>query len=462
MKTLEKIRDNLILQRLTQLKPIDWFEGSFPVQRNFILDPSKRKSALTTRRASKSYTAGLYAFKTMWENPGCNVLIAGLTRNSVKKIFWKDIIKKIAKKFNIYNPKHFNGTDLTYSMSNGSTLYLLGFDAKEEESEKALGQAYSLIVIDECASFRQDLKKIVESTLEPTLIDTDGTICLIGTPGNNNNCFFHDVTTKIEKRWSNHEWTTYDNPYIVDNWDKEITALLKEKPGIEDTPIFQQMYRKKWVIDDSLLIYKFNFAKNVYELLPPGQYVYLMGIDLGYDDSSSIIIAAYSEYDAHLYFVYAYQESKLIFSELAELIKKLGKQYGVEKYIIDGANKQGVEEMRRRFSIPFQASDKISKFDYIRLMNSDFMTGIIKVQPEDCKDYIKELKNLIKDKKSMIPKEHPACPNHLCDAGLYLWRHCYNYNAEERPEMPPSKTEQEIDRFWEREEERGLFKDEFI
>lgn len=29
-------------------------------------------------------------------------------------------------------------------------------------------------------------------------------------------------------------------------------------------------------------------------------------------------------------------------------------------------------------------------------------------------------------------KEHPACPNHLCDAWLYLWRYSYHYWQDDR------------------------------
>jgi hypothetical protein len=60
--------------------PNDLFDPRFPQQKNFVADPAKLKALWCTRRAAKSYTAGLYMVKEALENPGVNCLFIGLTR----------------------------------------------------------------------------------------------------------------------------------------------------------------------------------------------------------------------------------------------------------------------------------------------------------------------------------------------------------------------------------------------
>lgn len=82
------------IARRQLLKP-DWKGVCFEKQWDFINDPSSFKAVQCTRRAGKSYSAGIYAFKEAFETPGCSIVILGLTRDSVKRIFYKDILKEL-------------------------------------------------------------------------------------------------------------------------------------------------------------------------------------------------------------------------------------------------------------------------------------------------------------------------------------------------------------------------------
>src|SRR5277367_97209 len=107
------------------------FDPAFPLQRAFVDDPAKLKCLFCTRRSSKSYTAGLYAFYEALRYPHSNILLVGLTRLSSKGIFWKDILKNIDQKYGLGST--FNLTELNVTLPNGSMIQVAGIDADEDE-----------------------------------------------------------------------------------------------------------------------------------------------------------------------------------------------------------------------------------------------------------------------------------------------------------------------------------------
>src|SRR6267378_4269873 len=93
----------------------------------------------------------------------------------------------------------------------------------------------------------------------------------------------------------------------------------------------------------------------------------------------------------------------------------------------DGANKQAVEEMRRRHELPLRAADKTGKSDFIEIMNGEFIQARLKLNPIRCSQLADEYAGLIWDERSVKREEHPNCANDLADAALYAWRLCYSY-----------------------------------
>ena len=78
-----------------------FLDPAFPVQTAFISDPAKLKVALCTRRSGKSYGAGFYLYQQAYETPGASCLYIALTRDSAKKIMWKDVLKPINRKLGL-------------------------------------------------------------------------------------------------------------------------------------------------------------------------------------------------------------------------------------------------------------------------------------------------------------------------------------------------------------------------
>lgn len=411
------------------------YETLFPNQLDFINDPSRLKAAQCSRRSGKSYAVGAYLIETCLNHPNVTCIYIALTRESAKRIMYKDILKEQCRKIGI--TPHFNEITLTVTFDNGSVLYLLGLDVSEKESEKLLGQKYKLAVIDEAASFKQDLRDIVYKKLGPAMADLRGTICLVGTTSNHVTGLFYDVTTGKERGWSLHKWDYKNNPHNHEQVQEQIDQMISTNPLVVETPFFKQMYLNEWVIDPSCLVYKFS-DHNLISSKPEGQWKYVLGVDLGYEDDTAFVIVGWREYDKNLYILHTFKKNKMDITSVATRIKYYMTQYEFQRMIIDGSSKQAVEEMRNRHGLPLIATEKKGKADFIEIFNSELIQQHVKLVTDQTLDLVDEWKSLIWDERQRI--ENPSCPNHLSDATLYAWRYTYSYLTEA---ITPKQTEEE-------------------
>lgn len=424
---------------------IDFLAGCFPEQRAFLEDESPLKAALCTRRAGKSMGVGLDACATAVMFPGVSIGVIGLTRDSIRKIYFKDIMEVINRKFNLN--MQLNKTELSYTFPNGSVIYFAGADANEEEMNKFLGQKYKKVYIDESSMYTTiDLNKLVYDVLEPAVADYRGQIILIGTPSNYLNSLFHKITDGREKGWSTHKWTWAENPHVKDQIDEQIARAMLRNPDIESTPGFQQHYRGNWVVTLDALVYKYNAKKNSQAKDLPRGYQYVLGVDLGWEDATAFVVGAWSHYDMQLHIIHVETEKHLKLNEVEDRMIRLQNTYNIGTIVVDGASKQGVETMQTRFKIALERADKQGKKDFIELMNMDFMMGNINVLPGKCADLEQEWSELIWNeelKQQGIWEELKSKPNHAADAALYMWRWCYNYAAI--PKTAPPCLEDQMD-----------------
>lgn len=465
--------------------PAKFEDPSFPEQTRFLRDRSPLKVVLCTRRSGKSYAAGLELFSSAYAKPYVSCLYVALTRASAKRIMWKDVLKTIDREKNL--GCRYNETDLSVTLPNGSVIYLLGLDAGETEKEKALGQKFASVVIDEAASYSIDLNELVYGILKPAVADYRGQISMIGTPGNIKRGLYYDLTEgqdpadpgQWEKLgWSGHRWSAKDNPHMRDKWAAEIEDLIKGNPRIQETPIFKQHYLGQWVTDEDARVYKFDRSRNLYRgelptITTKGRWHYIVGLDLGFNDATAWTIAAYHDHSRELFIVESWKATKQDITDTAEKTRQVLNRYDIDQVIVDGANKQAVEEMRRRHHLPLTIAQKSSKADFIGIMNGDMICGNIKINAEGCGDLIDEYDSLVWDQRFVEKRvEHPACPNHCADATLYAWRHCYNYLSEIVGVLPKSNSaeayaleakkmeEDEVDA-WQREQDQKRMNEDY-
>ena len=430
-KIIESEVEKFLVSRSSGTSLLD---PKFKHQTEAILDPARKKAFFCTRRAAKSYTDGLALVKTAHDFDEVNCLYIGLTRLSAKGIIWKDILKKIDRKNDL--GMSFNGTELTATTRNGSVIYVTGIDADEDEMEKLLGKKYKIVVADEASLYGVDMRKLCYGILGPALVDDDGELILSGTSGDLTQGLFFDITQGKEPGWKLFEWSAHDNPYIAEKWAAELEDIRINRPKFMETPLFKQWYLNQWVIDENKLVYRFAYNRNEYQTLPQyrtGQWQYVLGVDLGYEDDSAFVVCSFHENDENLYVLECFKKKQMDITDVANKIKWYQSKFQIFKVIIDGSNKQAVQEMQKRHELALTASDKKEKSDFIQIMNAELIQGKIKLSP-DCKELKEEALKLIwvvKDDEIVLPrKENPNCSNHLCDAWLYAWRFCYPFMAE--------------------------------
>lgn len=402
---------------------------AFIAQNNAIDDVAQLKAYNCTRRAGKSVTIAIDFTESAIAMPGTNYLYMALTIASAREILW-DVLKNLNT--DAATGAVANEARLELKFPNGSKIKFAGADCSEKQMRKVLGQKYKKIAIDEAGSFTIDMRRLVYQMCEPTLIDLRGQLILLGTCENIPLTFFEEVTEGKEPGWSIHKWSTLDNPFMKRQWEEQIATMVTRNPNVVHTSWYKTHYLNQWCSDDLLMIIKLDQDSTIESLPQRRDYEYILGVDLGYNDASAFSVIAYHDYDKVAYVVESSKKSELDFTGVFHEISKYTVKYPFNKIKIDGANKQGVEELRRRFGLPLEAADKTEKAIFLRLLRDDIIEGKVKVLEKTNNELLTEWKQL-QWRNAQKEQEDPRCQNHISDATLYAWRESRHYSATNEP-----------------------------
>lgn len=441
----------------------------FDKQIAFIRDPARRKFLFTPRRSGKSTALGILLLQEAMQHPGRNFLYIGLTGASAQNTIYKDIVKR---ELDARRVKYrYNNASRIIALGNGSEIKLTGMDSSPKEMDKFLGGKYHLVVVDECQSFSQDLEQIITEKLSPAVTDYatsdatsgggsgGGSICLGGTPGNNmGRHFWYRLTCTTAADpvdgWSGHSWSVMDNPHMSLQIANEWSRLAERNPNYQDDPVFRSQWLGEWVTDAGTRVYKFEARRNtISETSPIGasllraarEWEFVIGCDLGWEDATAFVVAAYSKTDNHFYVVESFKQVKATFDQVGAILTVLNKRYHPRQIVCDmvGGGKQLSESLRIKFQLPLVMAEKSEKQHHIGEMNSDFLGGKILLIAEKNRELAKELEELQVDRKALDKgdwKEAAKFDNHLADSQLYAWRFSQHFFAtvpDNKPPPPP-------------------------
>lgn len=389
----------------------------------------------------------------------------------------------------------FNATELTWRHENGSRGVLAGAEtiADIEKIRGAMAEA-DIAIVDECKSFAPDLlNQLITDVLQPGLMTRDGIMVLGGTPGSIPVGTFFEATSEssrteascttcgkghptcipagsedspayscpefrqyIDDVWRLHVWSIADNTGAPRQWIRAL-ADKRRKGWPDDHPAWRREYLGEWVTDATDLVYAWAAYKNQHNYVtwhPPkdfgrvvlneseGPWRYVLGIDLGYVDDSAFVLCAYSESLKELRHVYDFKAAEMTLDDFVEQVLECIDTYGRPDAIVadtaGGGSKILVETLNQRYGLGIEPAKKTDKQDWINLVNGDFAAGRIKIIPGT--DLAHELAglqwDLSRDSKLILArtgrlKEDPQCPNHLCDALLYLYKYSYHFWSEQ-------------------------------
>ena len=414
-------------------KQVDFFRGK----------GTRFRNAVCSRRAGK--TVGIVAdmLDTCLKESEINLLYITITQQQARAIIWSDLLRLIED----YQLEcKVDNTRLTVSFPNKSRIYIAG--AKDRtEIEKFRGWKLRKCYIDECQSFRTYIKELINDIIIPALRDKRGELYLTGTPGPVKAGVFYEYSQS--KNWRSHHWTAFDNPYMHDPPNLNLEEVLREERiirGIDESdPSYIRETFGKWIEDTDALVYKFNRTRNIYSALPSdGEWSYIIGIDIGYNDSDAIAVIGYNSHHKKVYLVDEHVKNKQNISQLVEVIQHYKDQYNPIRMVMDAGalGKKIQEELRFRHGLHIEAAEKSRKVEFIELLNDDLRTEKFKafensIFQEDCM--------LVQwDKDSKIrnperPKISDTYHSDICDAVLYAWRDCKHYLSEKPvPKIKPN------------------------
>lgn len=425
----------------------------FDKQNEILEDKESRFKALNaTRRAAKSNTEARDHIEICETYPKSRTIYMGLTLDSVTEIIW-DVFKDINTEFRL--GLKFNNSKKIIFYPNGSRTRLFGLDASHRQMAKILGQKLRKVSIDEAGSITINLEEFCFQKIRPALIDLAplSWLTLLGTCENIPNTYFQKVTEGncINFNWKIYKWSALDNPFMKKQWEAEIEDITKNNPNALETSSFKTHYLNQWCSDDDLLIIpasKMKFIDKLPDLGRGKEWHYMLGVDLGYNDATAFTLIAFNwNYKAAVVCM-TFKIVEQDFTDVAEVINKIKSDYNVTHIVIDGANKQGVEEIKKRHNLhEIEIAEKLGKPTYLRLLKDEVISEKIEFLKDSCSDLENEWRGLQwKDKFKLA--EDPRCQNHLSDSTLYIWRKTYSMRASQE-NIVPRETDPKFEQYLE-------------
>lgn len=437
MRNVEKLLEQLEASAPGPRKPFPLEDVLFRQQLPFGKDVARYQTAVTPRRAGKTYAIAAKLLSVALAKPGCVALYITLSRINAKRIVW-ETLKEM-------NRSHGLGgvvgeADLCIAFPNAAKVYLSGASDKGEV-EKFRGLALGIVLVDEAQSFPSYLESLVDEVLVPALTDYAGTLALVGTPGPVPIGYFFDKTTN--PAWSHHGWSVFDNVHLSKKSGRTTRSLLEDelaRRGItEDDPIIRREWFGEWVLDTNSLVFRYDPVRNG-RAQPDNHHThFVMGIDLGFDDADAICVLGWSDESPELDLVYELVMAKQTITPLMKQVEAVYARFRPQEVVCDmgGLGKKIAEELQQRTGIPIEAADKQRKLEHIELMNdalrtSKFFAPADSRFAEDC--MLVEWDKTNPEKPKISDRFH----SDICDAVLYAWRHCQQWLYVE-PKKPAAK-----------------------
>lgn len=456
-----------------------------PVQRRMALDPNPYIAGLCPRRAGKSYAGCGTAIALGEVTPGTIVAVISLNLKMTKRNYWLGA----ASGLHAFNRRYdlnltFNTSDLRWEHENGSIGYLLGCDT-DESLENMRGMEADLYIIDECKSFAPAvLRTLIDDIIAPQRISRNARVMMIGTPGNVLSGPFFEATnpTALDPKgrpfclaqdaddlfgrprrtlWSLHKWTMQDNVAKPDQWAGALET--KEKNGwADDHPTWRREYLGEWVQSSDGLVFNYSDAKAAGipvtwspqrtadnpSGLPAelGPWRFVWGLDLGFNDPTALVVAAYSTTHRLLRQVWSFKAPHMLLDDIEDLLEETSKLYGTPDRIFadtGGLGKLLIATLAAR-GWAIEPAKKSDKPDAVELTNADFWAGRIQIiENTDLEFQLQtvpwDTENGTKAElaRSGRLREDKRIPNDVTDAFLYLHRGCHHLFASPPDQSGP-------------------------
>ena len=434
-----------------------------PKQGALFADDAARKAICSGRRGGKTSGLGAWLVDGMLERPGTRQFYITLSASLARQILWDGALSRIKRDYGIPLELTSHSGHMMVEHPNGSSIWIAGC-ADKSEVDKFRGQPPFRVVVDEAQGFGDYLQTLIEDAIEPGLMDNKGAIAIAGTPGPASVGYFHDATTGVVPGWSNHHFTVLDNDRIPNYPTLEsridYLRLKREQNGwTEQSATYRREWLGEWCDDAEALVYPFTrdnywtpgrdqlsgeqLPEHPYGL-PPGDYSYGLGVDLGFSErSTAFVLQANRRGHGELYTIRAWTESRLTPMTVAGQCHKVRQEVnqktgsGLRIVVDEGALGAGYGQELRDLGVGCEPAVKREKRAY-----QEWAAGLIRgkkalVHYAECRELLEEAARLPFDPET--GEEHEQFTRHCCDAWLYITRaQIPRYSPEENQPAPGS------------------------
>lgn len=409
-----------------------------PKQRAFVLDKSRRKTALCSRRAGKSHGILAWLIDGGLDDTGGMSVYVARSKGDARRIL-QPAIDYFSQRYPELRLK-LREIDNQLLLVVGLTRHSIWLAGCKDQSEvgKFRGAKYMRVAIDEAQEYGAFLRELVTDSFEPALIDKAGELLLAGTPSPIPAGLFYEATTGDgSPAWPTHHWTIFDNPHIQ-NAEQEV-RLFCETYGLNtEAPTYQREYLGKWVRDEGALVYPYSSVANAVtaDQVPTGLR-YVLGVDIGFTDATAFTLVAIRSAFPEVWVLRSWKRVGLIPSAVAAHVEAFREELGAGLQIVvdeGGIGKGYAEEMRQRYGIGCVAAEKTKKRAYQEIVAGELRSGTIKIVARACGELLDELCLL-----QWAPgraEEDPRFENHCADSLLYAVRAARTWY---QPELEPPK-----------------------
>jgi hypothetical protein len=357
---------------------------------------------------------GTYVFVTM-------------TKSDAKNIIWAQL-KEMCRLRGLAYTSH--EVDLKMTFPSGGEIRLEGAGLAES-SNRARGKKFVGVAIDE-AAFISTLKDLV-MIYGPTLADYDGEIVLSSSPGPSTAGFFYAADCGNEREhWQQFYLKPEDNPAFKGGKYEKFRAeqLATVYGGNANHPNYRREWLGEFVIDSSAILFKYDKARNFIaepHVVDHSKFVYVVGLDLGYLDSTAITVAAVHRFEPYMVYIDEFEQSELRITEILKLVEFYVEKYRAEITVVDsgGFGQHTFQELQRKEGLgAIVPASKAHKKLAIERMNDSFYSGHIKVAPT-CPKLIESWEKILKDPVSHLENERvdygASYVIDLADSALYAY-----------------------------------------
>lgn len=377
---------------LAKARSFDAAQVMTPRQLAFERDPARFKLALCGRGAGKTTgRAGSFLERGRQRINGRGRRMAYVTgtRRMAKNIFWP-LLLNWNKEFSLGWVPNWSDLTMTHPES-GGYIQLSGANTVVEV-DKLRGQTWDDVDVDEAQSLGRTLKTLIDDAIVPRLV---GGLSLTGTPGPVPAGPFFDAWKqgKTKGKWSVHEWTAAENPFflaqlpdpLTNNFDAWIESECERRGVDVDDPSIQREFFHQWARDLNALVLLIT-GQNYFTEAPPLD-AYVVGVDLGFDDSTAISVMGWSwTLSGPRPKVYQVEETlidSVDVTTVGEHVRDVYERYAPLSIAVDtaGIGKMvGAELGNAHWGLPVTPFDKTSKTGRAKLLRAALDRGELMVK----------------------------------------------------------------------------------